>query len=150
MNKIIELLHEDEGLRLHVYDDATGKPIEAGYTCVGNPTIGYGRLLTKGRGITTGEADMLFGRDLQETVEELERNYPWFIKLDSVRADVVISMAFNMGVPTFNEFQNTIHAINRKDWETAAEEIMDSKAARDLPRRYGRLAKMMKTGEYRD
>jgi hypothetical protein len=35
----------DEGLRLTVYDDATGKPIVASSRVVGNPTIGYEALL---------------------------------------------------------------------------------------------------------
>lgn len=35
----------DEGLRLAVYDDATGKPIVAGSRVIGNPTIGHEALL---------------------------------------------------------------------------------------------------------
>ena len=148
MSRLISLLHEDEGLRLFVYDDHNGAPIEAGYTCIGNPTIGYGRLLTKGRGISQGEADALFSVDLQNTLEELEANFDWFSGLESVRADVVICMAFNMGVPTFSEFKNTIHAIKRGYWDMAADEILDSKAARQLPERYENLSNMMRTGEY--
>ena len=33
----------DEAMRLFVYDDATGLPIEPGSTCKGHPTIGVGR-----------------------------------------------------------------------------------------------------------
>ena len=147
MKELIDLLHEDEGLRLHVYDDATGKPIVAGYTVVGNPTIGYGRLLTKDRGITQKEADYLFSNDLQNTIESLRSNYWWFANLDSVRADVCVSMVYNMGIGRFNGFKKMIAAIEAEDWDEASTQILDSRAARELPARYGRLAEMMKTGK---
>lgn len=142
---IVDLIKKDEGLRLHVYDDATGEPVVKGYTLKGHPTIGYGRLLTKGRGITLEEAQYFLDRDLQETITELSQ-FDWFNELDSIRADVIMSMAFNMGLTRFLKFQNTIFAIKRKDWDTAADEILDSNAARQLPERYGRLADMMRTG----
>jgi len=40
-------LTRHEGLRLAVYDDATGKPLEQGDTIVGHPTVGVGRLAYK-------------------------------------------------------------------------------------------------------
>jgi len=52
---LIDLLIHHEGIRLFVYDDATGKPITAGSICQGNPTIGIGRELSK-TGISESEA----------------------------------------------------------------------------------------------
>ena len=48
--KVADQLKRHEGVRLAVYDDATGKPVHAGDTLVGHPTIGVGRLLTDARG----------------------------------------------------------------------------------------------------
>ena len=36
---------DDEGVRLRVYDDATGEPLHPGMTLKGHPSIGYGRAL---------------------------------------------------------------------------------------------------------
>lgn len=146
MNELIKLLHEDEGNVLFCYDDATGKPIVRGYTCVGNPTIGCGRLLTDRHGISREESDYLFSNDLQETILSLQKAYPWFNKLDQVRADVLVSMVFNMGLTNFSEFKKMINAVVTCNWHLAAKELLDSKAARDLPKRYQRLADMMRTG----
>lgn len=44
-NTLTTQIMAHEGLRLTVYDDATGKPIVAGSRVVGNPTIGYEALL---------------------------------------------------------------------------------------------------------
>ena len=147
MDKLIELIKQDEGLRLRVYDDATGQPVVKGYTLVGNPTIGYGRLLTKGRGISLSEAEHLLTRDITETLANLSDAFPWFDDLDDVRARVIASMAFNMGLPRFMGFKRLRAAVMRGQWDLAAKEILDSNAARMLPTRYGGLAKMMKTGE---
>ena len=49
----------NEGLRLQVYDDATGKPIQRGSMVVGNPTIGIGTLIAAPGGITEAEATLL-------------------------------------------------------------------------------------------
>jgi len=147
MNELLQLIKGDEGYREFVYDDATGKEIVAGTLVIGNPTIGYGRLLTKGRGINNDEAEAFLDRDLQETLTSLINLFPWFTGLDSVRADVVVSMAYNMGVPTFRKFKNTIAAIESEQWDLAAREILDSKAARQLPARYMKFANMMKTGQ---
>lgn len=147
MNELIDLIKEDEGEMFVVYDDQTGKPIEAGTHVIGNPTIGYGRLLTKDNPISKKHAEMFLSDSLQETISALLHIFPWYESIDSVRADVVVSMAYNMGVPRFRGFENTIAAIEREDWETAAAEIMDSNAARDLPTRYRKLSKMMLTGE---
>ena len=41
-----------------VYDDATGKPIRAGDTLIGHPTLGFGRNLS-GKGIEDDEAEVM-------------------------------------------------------------------------------------------
>ncbi len=147
MSLLVDLIKQDEGLRLNVYDDATGQPIVKGYKCVGNPTIGYGRLLTSGRGISLTEAGALLFRDIDETVDACSDSFPWFDDLDETRAAVIASMVFNMGLPRFMGFKKLQAAAMRSDWSLAAKEIMDSKAARDLPKRYNKLAKMIQQGD---
>ena len=63
IDQVAEQIMHHEGVRLAVYDDATGKPIVAGDTVQGNPTIGVGRLLTDDRGITEDEVMMLLRND---------------------------------------------------------------------------------------
>ncbi len=147
-DSLVDLIKRDEGLRLHVYDDATGDPVVKGYRLVGNPTVGYGRLLTKGRGISNTEAEALLFRDIDETVGSCSDAFQWFDDLDDARSDVIVSMVFNMGLPRFLGFKRLRAAMMRQEYPLATIEIMDSKAARDLPVRYKRLAKMMRTGEY--
>ena len=55
-------------------------------------------------------------------------------------------MAFNLGVPRLCKFKNMWAAIHEKDFDTAAEEMLDSRWAEQVKGRATELAEMMKTG----
>ena len=96
MPSIAALVRLHEGLRLTVYDDATGEPIGPGATLIGHPTIGVGRALDV-RGISAAEADALLVRDLDEAARELTEALPWIARLDPVRRAVLIDMRHSAG-----------------------------------------------------
>lgn len=140
-----ELLHH-EGLRLAVYDDATGKPIEAGDTLIGNPTIGVGRLLTAARGITEAEAFVLLDADIAEVERQLDHHIAWWRDLDATRQRAMLSWAFNVGVGGVMQFKQALAAIRSGDWEEAHDQMLDSRWARQVPRRAEDLAEVMLRG----
>lgn len=113
---------------------------------VGKLTIGYGRNITD-RGITENEARLLLHNDVQATVDELRKKYFWFDSIDSVRQEVVVNMAFNMGVPTFSSFVNTIGYIEEGKYDLAAANMLQSKWARQVGVRATELAREMASGE---
>jgi len=57
-------------------------------------------------------------------------------------------MGFNLGIPTLLKFQNMWTAIEEEDFETAADEAMDSRWAKQVGRRAERLCQAMATGEW--
>lgn len=131
-----------------VYDDATGKPVRAGDTLIGHPTIGYGRNLA-GRGLEDDEAEALLAVDLV-VVEETARGFvggPTWMALNDARRAVLMDMAM-MGAASFYGFVKLRAAIQRQDWKAAAAEIEDSKYFReDVGRRGPRNRDIMLTGK---
>ena len=123
----------DEGLRLKVYKDSEG--IE---------TIGVGRNLQKG--ITREEAMFLLDNDIKAAIQDA-MTFDWYNDLDEVRQRVIINMIFNLGLYKFGKFKKTIAAIKNQDWNTAADEMLNSHWARQVGIRARRLAKMMRTGQ---
>ena len=87
-----ELL-SDEGKRLKVYDDDSGKSITKGSTLLGYPTIGIGRCLST-RGITDPESEMLFSNDLIAIEQDLI-GMSWIRTLTPRRQMVIYSLYFN-------------------------------------------------------
>lgn len=140
------LIRDGEGRRLTVYDDATGKPIKAGDTLIGHPTIGYGRNLA-GKGLEDDEAEALLAVDLVDC-EEIARAFVgpvvWLALSDARRA-VLMDMAM-MGAPRLYGFVRLKAAIMRQDWKAAAAEIEDSNYFRQVKRRGVRNRDIMLTG----
>jgi lysozyme len=133
----------DEGFRLVVYNDVSGRPLGKASNG-GKPTIGVGRNLVD-RGITEAEAMYLFDNDLTEMWGRLIALLPW-LRLDSTSSDIVLMVEFNTG--DVFAFRKMLSAIEAGDMKTAAAELLDSEAARELPERYGRMAEALLTGAW--
>jgi len=141
-----DLIRYHEGEKAVVYDDANGKPITSGTTVQGKPTIGVGRNLA-GKGLSEGEIAYLLKNDIQEARVFL-KGYGWFPKLTPIRQAALIDMAFNLGTQGFSNFKQMIAALAAGNYGAAAAAMLDSKAARELPKRYQQLADMIRTSQW--
>jgi lysozyme len=147
--KLINILSDHEGMKLKVYDDATGQELKSGDILIGHPTIGVGRNVAKdGLGISKDEAKYLLLNDISRVEEEI-KNFP-IEHLNEVRTAIIIDMAFNMGRSRFNPtmWPNFFRAIGSELWDDAAKEMLDSNWARQTKRRSKNLSKMMFTGQW--
>jgi lysozyme len=62
---------------------------------------------------------------------------------------VIIGMAFQLGTSGMLGFRRAIAAARDGRWDVAADEMLDSKWAReDTPARAQRMARQMETGEW--
>lgn len=120
LQKLKENIKKYEGLELKPYRCPKGKI-----------TIGYGRNL-QDKGISKTEANLMLDNDLLDIKLELEDKLPVYKKLDDIRQNVLIEMAFNMGVPKLLGFKNTIAFLKKNDFESASEEMLNSKWHREF------------------
>lgn len=132
-------LKRDEGVRATAYRDH-----------LGFLTIGVGRLIDdrRGGGLRDDEIDYLLRNDIADRRAALERSLPWFGRLDPVRQGVLLNMAFQLGVRGLLAFQHTLAMVEVGYYAEAAELMLDSKWARQTPKRAHRLAEQMRTGEW--
>ncbi len=137
MSKLQEQLKRHEGLKLKAYQ------------CTANrTTIGYGRNLDD-KGITQAEADLMLENDVIFLMSVLPGKIDFFNGLNKPRADVLVNMAFNLGVNGLLKFKKMLTAMDDGYFELAACEMIDSKWARQVGDRALELAEQMKTGEYK-
>ena len=143
IDRIIDRLVADEGEVLHAYEDH-----------MGFLTIGVGRLIDqrKGGGITPEESRYLLANDIRKWVA-IAGQWPWFESLDWQRQGVLICMLHQMGAKRVTGFKNTLAAIARGDYDTAADEMLDSWGTvekpgwhRQTPKRCELMAQVMRTG----
>lgn len=126
---------DHEGLRLKVYKDS-----------LGFNTIGYGRCLDT-QGITKAEAMFLLENDITNVLDYCQSTFTWFDDLDDTRKNVVASMVFNLGASGLAEFKKTIAAINKKEFDQAATEMLNSKWAAQVGKRAVILSQMLREGD---
>ncbi len=134
-------IKEHEGLRLKRYKDPKG-----------NWTIGYGHLIRPGEKltrITKAQAEDLLDQDIRIARADATDIFPDFGGFSQTRREVLVELLFNMGVTHFRTFDKMIHACNIKHWETAADELKDSKWYReDVGRERGdTLVELLREGE---
>lgn len=132
-----EMLLRHEGLRLQPYKDSEG------YL-----TIGVGRLIDpeKDGGITHDEAIYLMRNDIDRKAAELGERFPIVHDMDSTRYYILVNMAFNLGISGLAGFKKMWRAIHERDYQKAAEEMLDSKWATQVGKRAQELALLMKFG----
>jgi lysozyme len=130
-------LRRDEGFIPHAYKDTEGLL-----------TIGIGRLIDQSRngGITEAEAEFLLANDLKRFEAGLDAKLPWWRTLSDERQDVLLNMAFNMGVDGLLTFKNTLAMVKAGDYAGAAKNMLNSKWATQVGGRASRLADQMRTG----
>jgi lysozyme len=110
---------------------------------VGKLTIGYGHLIEKG--LPSDIALMLFQCDIADALDDVRHCFSCYDQLSRPRQLVLVSMAYNLGRDRLNKFVRFIGAVHRGAWDEAADELLDSKAAKhDAPARYQQLATMMR------
>jgi lysozyme len=112
----------------------------------GHITIGIGRNLSD-RGISPTEAFYLLDDDIIYFSSKLNHYLSVFPGLDENRQIALIDMCFNIGVQGFLNFTQMISALERGDYEEAANEMLDSKWAQQVGERATCLANIIRTGE---
>lgn len=128
--------------QLILYEGVKCKP----YYCTADKlTIGVGRNL-EDRGINEDEVMYLLNNDIALAESELIDRIKDFSELSEMRKVVLINMSFNLGVTKLMEFNKMLSAIGNRDYKQAAEEMLDSKWARQVGQRAVELSELMLKG----
>lgn len=133
MRDLTKQLIIDEGLKLKPYRDTVGKL-----------TIGVGRNLSD-NGISESEAITMLNNDIERVFSELRR-FDWFNSLNPRKKDALANMCFNLGLPRLLNFKRMIAALDVGDYNTAADEALNSKWADQVGDRAIRIAEEIRNG----
>ncbi len=135
-------IKEHEGFRNVVYKDS-----------LGFATIGYGHLVKEDDPFVEGHTysqkllNDYFEIDFTNAVvgaEKLLGNQDMNYKAKCV----IIEMVFQLGMTGVSKFKNTLKAVKKKDWDTAADEMLDSVWAEQTPERANELSSTMRSCKY--
>ena len=114
--KTVELIKKEEGFRPKAYPDSKG-----------HQTIGYG-LKISALELDREEAEFLTTRRVRRLEQDLEYTLAF---LNGPRRAVLVSMAYQMGRGGLLSFRKMLRALHDLEYEKAADEMLDSKWARE-------------------
>ena len=132
-------IKEHEGYRDQVYKDS-----------LGFATIGYGHLVLPTdpyeEGVTYNKEDLekVFDGDFDtacSNANQLIKDLP----LHHQAKCVIIEMVFQLGIGGVSKFKNMWKALGEGDYQTASEEMLDSRWAKQTPKRAEELSVLMKS-----
>lgn len=141
-DKLREELAEDEGCKFEVYLDHLGLP-----------TFGIGHLVVEqdpeygqavGTPVDEERVRQVFNLDIASTLDECKVLYDDFDELPEECQLIIANMMFNMGRPRLSKFKGMKAGVDARDWNRAADEMVDSRWHDQVPNRAKRLVKRMR------
>jgi lysozyme len=94
------------------------------------------------------EADRLLNLMVGRCIDQLDTAFPWCVNIDSVRHDVLINMAYNIGTVGLLKFKKTLSLIQIGMYVQASSEMLKSAWAVQVGHRAVELSEQMRTGVY--
>ena len=133
MKDLLESIKHHEGFVEHVYDDS-----------LGIPTIGYGFAI-KDLILDEDLCDEILLRKLRILGRSVMGKFPFFDSLPSDCKDVLMEMCYQLGVTGVSKFKKALKAMESGDWEKAADEMLDSKWAKQTPNRAKEMSDIIRS-----
>lgn len=147
MSQIIPLLNYEEGYREKPYIDTEGYPTVACGIKIGPrnaPLSNYTFSVPREVG------DVWLESFVSKTIGSMNSNPSIVAALKSCneqRRDILVSMAYQMGVNGLSGFKNTLAMVAAGNFSGAASGMLSSAWAKQTPNRASRHAEVMRTGE---
>ena len=142
IEKLREQLEIDEGTVHEIYLDL-----------LGYPTFGIGHLVTDtdpeygadvGTKVDETRCIEAFNEDVETVIKDCKILYSDFDDLPEEVQQIVANMMFNMGRPRLSKFKGMKRGVDAKDWNDAADEMVDSNWYRQVTNRANRLVERMR------
>ena len=142
----IEQLREeisiDEGVKYEVYLDHLGLP-----------TFGIGHLVRDddpesgqpvGTDVSEDRVNECFDKDVEIVIDDCRQLYEDFDDLPSEAQHIIANMMFNMGRPRLSKFKGMKAGVDARDWNEAADQMVDSRWYNQVTNRAERLVQRMR------
>ena len=142
IEQLREQLEVDEGCEYKIYNDH-----------LGYATFGIGHLVTEsdaehgqsvGTPVSADRVVEAFESDVQSVLSDCNILYPDFDDLPEEAQQVIANMMFNMGRTRLSKFKGMKRGVDSRDWNAAADEMVDSTWYRQVTNRADRLVERVR------
>ena len=156
LNELKKRLIEEEGWENKVYLDHLGHPtIGVGFNLdredararLRSIGVDYDAIKSGRAELTNEQVSTLLDEDIEDAVDLIPHLFPIYDDLPDIVQVVLLDMLFNMGFSRLRQFIGMKAAIMERDWNTAADEMLDSLWAKQVPNRANALASLMRSAK---
>jgi len=142
IEQLREQLEVDEGCVYEIYNDH-----------LGYATFGIGHLVTEsdpeqgqslGTPVSSDRVAEAFESDIQSVLRDCNILYSDFHNLPEEAQQVIANMMFNLGRPRLSKFAGMKRGVDARDWDAAADEMVDSNWYRQVTNRADRLVERVR------
>lgn len=135
-------IEADEGCRYDIYLDH-----------LGYPTFGIGHLISEtdpeygaevGTSVSETRVIQAFNTDMGIVLDDCNTLYEDFETLPEEVQHIIANMMFNMGRPRLSKFKGMKAGVDARDWNKAADEMVDSRWYQQVTNRAQRLVDRMR------
>ena len=142
IEKLRKQLEIDEGVKYEIYNDHLGlATFGIGHLVIPDDEE-YGKPL--GTRISEERVRECFDRDVQSVLRDCKLLYKDFDELPEEVQQIVANMMFNMGYGRLSKFKGMKAGVDAKDWNKAADEMIDSRWYKQVTNRAQRLVDRMR------
>ncbi|MGP2449043.1 glycoside hydrolase family protein [Pantoea stewartii subsp. indologenes] len=148
MSQIIQILNYEEGYKTNPYRDTEGFPTVACGIKIGPKGADLSNYTFN---VPRNVGDVWLQTFVDSVINQCRNTpsiYAALQKCNPARADVLYSMAFQMGIAGLSGFKNTLVMISNGNFTGAASGMLASKWAQQTPNRAQRHSEVMRTGTY--
>ena len=133
------------------YDEGNVKSIYLDHLHL--PTFGIGHLVREsdpeygwevGTPVSDDRCAEAFNEDIKTVVSDCYKLYPDFDDLPEEAQRIIANMCFNLGYPRLSKFKGMKRGVDARDWQSAADEMVDSRWYRQVTNRADRLVERMR------
>ena len=143
LEKLREELERDEGVKYEVYNDHLGLPTFGIGHLINDSDPEYGAVIgTEVRDYRVKEA---FEEDVQNVLTDCEKLYVQWEHLPEEVQLIIANMMFNMGRTRLSKFKGMKAGVDSRDWNKAADEMVDSRWYKQVTNRADRLVERMRS-----
>ena len=132
MNELLNRIKEHEGFRSRVYKCTEGYD-----------TIGYGFAI-KDLYLSEGISELILKEKVTNLRLRMGKKISWFDEAPREVREVLLEMAYQMGVSGVSKFKKALHAMQMFQWKIAADELLDSRWAKQTPNRAKELSDIIR------
>ena len=101
--------------------------------------------LAVGTAVSEARCYSVFEEDVKTVIGDCEKLYDDFDQLPEEAQLIIANMMFNMGLTRLSKFRGMKNGVDARDWERAADEMVDSRWYNQVTKRADRLVVRMRS-----